>query len=179
MAGFIFGTPELTMGHGHSSFEAAGDGEEWQTGSGAQGGGGHVWLGIRTQGLGPALRLRYEYLELDGALLERTSGTTSLCWSPHGQQDDSVTAFLPSGMCAQERVWCGGPFLFRVTATDAEGRSDSDERTVDHLVQSPNSFGGAELCGDPEVVGTCHASHNHADAGTGDASDGGLGDGGT
>ncbi|MEW5851693.1 MAG: hypothetical protein AB2A00_23085 [Myxococcota bacterium] len=139
--GIIAGDPQLTIGRGSSEFVAVADGDRWTAARGPQGG-QHLWLSVRTVGLGPEVQPSYRYLEPDGGVIFESAGTrTTVCARVGGGQEKTgLTAFLPNESVPLHRLLCQGPFLLRVTVSDETGATAEDQRLVGGVDPDPESF---------------------------------------
>ncbi|MEW5854875.1 MAG: hypothetical protein AB2A00_39225 [Myxococcota bacterium] len=155
-SGEISGDPVAEIGTGASEFVPVAEGGRWQAGSGTQGG-QHLWLSVRTEGLGPQVKVSYRTLELDGGVIN-AGFPVSRCLN--GRENDQVvvglTAFLegPPDYCSREL--CGGPFAFEVDVTDNKGHRASDRRSVSGV-----DFSGGtppECDGGPSAQAICEGT---------------------
>jgi len=140
--GLITGSPSMEMGRGSREFIAAADGDTWTAANGPQGG-SHLWLSLRTTGLGPDIRLEYVFEELDGGILANTPGTATVCASsvsPTGQERIGITAFLPDEDAVRQRLLCQGPFNLRVRVQDESDRLAQGVRLIGGVTPDMDSF---------------------------------------
>ncbi|MEW5855049.1 MAG: hypothetical protein AB2A00_40105 [Myxococcota bacterium] len=159
-SGVISGDPKLEMGSGYNTFVPVENGGRWLAGFGQQGG-AHLWLSMRTQGVGPRVQVTYRMEEPDGRLITE-GGPSHLCLNAGsgGQEALGVLAFIPDPYpegCS--RILCGGPFVFSMTLTDTDGHSLTDKRDVSGVdVGESNSDRAPPPCNDAGPPADCPAT---------------------
>ncbi|MEW5855042.1 MAG: hypothetical protein AB2A00_40070 [Myxococcota bacterium] len=162
LAGSVEGEPRITMGSGSRTFVEIPQDGRWLAGYGQQGG-YHLWLSLRTQGLGPSVEVAYRMTEVDGGLI--TEGSEFLCLNPSttgsGQEVTGILAFIPDSNHVHEscsRILCGGPFNFTATVTGDDGKSASETRFVPGTDEGETEEARTRLpCGDAGPVPECPA----------------------
>ena len=131
-AGRISGNPSMELGTGAHTYIPRANGDRWLAGFGQQGG-AHLWMSVKSQGLGPRVTAVYRTMELDGGLIDEGAPVQLCLYSAEGggQQATGIVGFIENPFpepCS--RVLCGPPFKLGLTLTDSNGHAVTQERTV-------------------------------------------------
>ncbi|MEW5855265.1 MAG: hypothetical protein AB2A00_41190 [Myxococcota bacterium] len=132
-SGSVEGPPQVELGGGQSAFEPHRDGERWRGDRGPQGG-QHVWLSLRTRGLGPEVTVRWEMRAQDGGAFRPWSQSPEcLTAGEHDGEQEVVGVAARLGLgpprCSPEV--CGTePFELHVKVFDKTGASASARKVV-------------------------------------------------
>ena len=140
-AGIITGDPSLELGRGSKNFVSVNDGDDWGAANGPQGG-SHLWVSVRSGGVGPSAVVDMRFEELDGGIIASARDVKPLCASapPTRQERIGLRALLPSEPSRRHRVLCDGPFVLHVQLTDSTGKKAEARKRVGQVVSDEDSF---------------------------------------